>query len=113
MSFFLGFVLFVFILQRDCATSRFFALLWRYFRKYVGVKCPGEQLQFRTSVPTSDKKNVCLFVLSKNQESSDTVKIVYITETNVFKISYTYYKIILFSAPCYDERIIFKNSKIL
>lgn len=51
------------------------------------------------------------FAYHKNQESSGTVKIMYITET-VFKISYTYYKIILFSAPCYDERIIFRNSKI-
>lgn len=51
------------------------------------------------------------FTYHKNQESSGTVKIMYITET-VFKISYTYYKIILFSAPCYDERIIFRNSKM-
>lgn len=51
-----------------------------------------------------------LFAYHKNQESSGTVKIMYITETKVFKISYTYYKIILFSAPCYDERIIWKNT---
>lgn len=38
---------------------------------------------------------------------------VYYRNKRSFKISYTYYKIILFSAPCYDERIIFKNRKIL
>lgn len=84
-----------------------FCYYWFSFKKWIQTRhC------WRLTVPFV---LICAFMnhfaYHKNQESSGTVKIMYITET-VFKISYTYYKIILFSAPCYDERIIFRNSKI-